>query len=160
MASITSAASRTVRVNGVQAWVKNLAGTPAWAPLGTRPPEMARAVRSYANATLLPTGQVFVSGGVRPPQEHDAMAVLNAEVYDPDTNAWQMTSAATVPRNYHGVAVLAKVPLTDLDQEVVPGTARWPHVDAPAGTARALLDWWSRQAQPASASRDPESGTE
>lgn len=48
----------------------------------------------------------------------------------------------------------------DLDQEVVPGTARWPHVDAPLKTAQALLQWWNRQAQPASASRDPESGTE
>lgn len=48
----------------------------------------------------------------------------------------------------------------DLDQEVVPGTARWPHVDAPLKTAQALLQWWTRQAQPASASRDPESGTE
>ena len=48
----------------------------------------------------------------------------------------------------------------DLDQEVVPGTARWPHVDAPAETARALLGWWSRQGEPASASRDRESGTE
>ena len=102
----TYANPRFALINGVQSWVKNLVGTPAWAPLGTRPPEIASAVRSYANATLLPTGQVFVSGGVRPPQEHDAMAVLNGEVYDPDTNAWQMTSAATVPRNYHGVAVL------------------------------------------------------
>jgi hypothetical protein len=98
---------RFALINGVQSWVKNLAVTPpVWAPLGTRPPEIASAVRSYANATLLPTGQLFVSGGVRPPHEHDAEAVFNGEVYDPETNAWQMTSAATVPRNYHGVAVL------------------------------------------------------
>ena len=48
----------------------------------------------------------------------------------------------------------------DLAQEVVPGTARWPHVDAPEAAARALLQWWDRQAAPAPASRDPESGTE
>jgi pimeloyl-ACP methyl ester carboxylesterase len=48
----------------------------------------------------------------------------------------------------------------DLDQQVVAGTARWPHVDAPSETARALLEWWNRQTEPASASRDPESGIE
>ncbi len=48
----------------------------------------------------------------------------------------------------------------DLEQEVVPGTARWPHVDAPEATARALLAWRDRAAAPTPASRDPESGTE
>jgi len=48
----------------------------------------------------------------------------------------------------------------DLAQEVVPGTARWPHVDAPEAAAKALLEWWDRQAAPAPASRDPESGSE
>ena len=48
----------------------------------------------------------------------------------------------------------------DLDQEVVPGTARWPHVDAPEAAAKALLKWWDRQAAPAPASRDPESAGE
>jgi hypothetical protein len=61
---------------------------------------------------------VFVSGGVRPPHEQDAMAVLNGEVYDPDTNAWQMTSAATVPRNYHGVAVVMQRPCVDGEREL------------------------------------------
>ena len=27
-------------------------------------------------------------------------------VFDPETNDWLLTSAATVPRNYHGVALL------------------------------------------------------
>lgn len=30
----------------------------------------------------------------------------------------------------------------DLLQRVIPGTGRWPHVDAPAETADAILDWW------------------
>ena len=33
----------------------------------------------------------------------------------------------------------------DLDQVVVPGTARWPHVDAPDPVAQALLEWWARE---------------
>lgn len=30
----------------------------------------------------------------------------------------------------------------DLEQRVVPGTARWPHVDDPDRSAEAILDWW------------------
>lgn len=48
----------------------------------------------------------------------------------------------------------------DLDQKVIPGTARWPHVDDPAGAAGALLEWWDRQASPAPAGRRPESESE
>ncbi len=48
----------------------------------------------------------------------------------------------------------------DLDQVVVPGTARWPHVDDPVGAADTLLEWWERQASPAPTGRDPESGSE
>jgi len=31
----------------------------------------------------------------------------------------------------------------DLDQRVLPGTARWPHVDDPDAAAEAILQWWS-----------------
>lgn len=31
----------------------------------------------------------------------------------------------------------------DLAQEVVPGTARWPHVDRPADAAERVLAWWA-----------------
>ena len=47
----------------------------------------------------------------------------------------------------------------DLAQAVVPGTARWPHVDAPEAAARAVLEWWDRQAAPAPMSPDPESAS-
>jgi hypothetical protein len=97
---------RFALLNGGRAWVKDLgAANPTWQQLGTRPTELSNGERHYANATLLPTGQVLVTGGVGP-DEHDSSAVFNAEVYDPDTNAWVMTAAATVPRNYHGVALL------------------------------------------------------
>jgi hypothetical protein len=100
---------RFALLNGVKAWVKDLGQPePKWEPLGTRPPELSTPERHYANATLLPTGQVFVSGGVGP-HEFDSFAVKKAEVYDPDPemkDAWLLTSAATVPRNYHGVALL------------------------------------------------------
>jgi len=93
--------------NGQNAWVKDLGrASPSWRQMGTRPPELAATYeRDFANSTLLPTGQVMVSGGVGP-DEHDSSAVLKPEIYDPETNAWLLTSAATVPRNYHGVALL------------------------------------------------------
>jgi pimeloyl-ACP methyl ester carboxylesterase len=33
----------------------------------------------------------------------------------------------------------------DLPQEVIPGTARWPHVDDPDRVAAAILEWWARE---------------
>ena len=47
----------------------------------------------------------------------------------------------------------------DLDQEVIPATARWPHVDAPAASAAAILTWWDRHAAPESPVR-PEAESE
>jgi hypothetical protein len=97
---------RFALINGVKAWVKDLGdAAPAWKPMGTRPPEIGGTERRYANSTLLPTGQVFVSGGVGH-SEHDMDAVLKPEIYDPELDQWLVTSAATVARNYHGVALL------------------------------------------------------
>jgi hypothetical protein len=94
--------------NGVSSWVKDLGvANPAWQLMGIRPTELGTPPpeRNFANAVLLPTGQVFINGGVGS-SEHDAAAVLKAEIYDPETNAWLLTSAATVPRNYHAVTLL------------------------------------------------------
>ncbi len=97
---------RFALLNGIRAWVKDLgAGDPTWQQLATRPPELSSPERNYANATLLPTGQVLVTGGVGA-SEHDSAAVLKAEIFDPETNGWLLSSAATVARNYHGAALL------------------------------------------------------
>lgn len=45
---------------------------------------------------------------------------------------------AAAPDAYHAVR-------PDLAQEVVPGTARWPHVDAPGLVAEEILAWWARE---------------
>ena len=31
----------------------------------------------------------------------------------------------------------------DLPQHVIPGTGRWPHVDAPDEVGERILEWWS-----------------
>ncbi len=100
--------ARFALTNGVQAYVKDLnQPNPSWQVMGTRPVELGSpsAQRWFANSTLLPTGQVAVTGGVGP-DRLDSAAVKNAEIFDPETNIWLLTSAATVPRNYHGVALL------------------------------------------------------
>jgi len=99
--------ARFALINGVKSYVKNLTvADPVWQDLGTRPPELGSPVRTFANATFLSTGQVLVTGGVSDHNESDDHPVLKAELYDADTNGWLLTSAATVPRNYHGVALL------------------------------------------------------
>lgn len=61
--------------------------------------------REHCNGVLLPTGKVFVCGGVSDPSS-DATGVLTGEIYDPPTNSWATTRPASVVRNYHSVALL------------------------------------------------------
>ncbi|HMJ12252.1 MAG TPA: galactose oxidase-like domain-containing protein, partial [Polyangiaceae bacterium] len=77
------------------------ASQPGWAQAGTR--DISH-VRVHANSTLLPTGQVLITGGVS--GGWDSTAVKNAEVYDPATNSWLITNSAVHPRNYHSIAIL------------------------------------------------------
>jgi hypothetical protein len=75
--------------------------------------------RWYCNAVLLPTGEVFVCGGITPDFNADPSGwfldrnhVLNPEIYDPERDTWvpsakwQGVPAAQVPRQYHSVALL------------------------------------------------------
>ncbi|HKP83191.1 MAG TPA: galactose oxidase-like domain-containing protein [Pyrinomonadaceae bacterium] len=97
---------RVALINGMKSYVKDLGqSNPKWKDLGVRPAEIGATERNFANSTILPTGQIFVSGGVGP-SEHDMDAVRKPEIYDPETNNWLLTSPATVPRNYHGAALL------------------------------------------------------
>jgi hypothetical protein len=94
-------------------YVKELnSASPTWATMGTRASELGAPQRSFANATLLPTGQVLVTGGVQV-TNNDGTAVRDAEVYDPVLNSWLVTKGTlgtgTTPlaaRNYHGTAIL------------------------------------------------------
>lgn len=43
----------------------------------------------------------------------------------------------------------------DLAQDVVPGTARWPHVDQPELTADALRAWWVAEGPPLEPASEP-----
>jgi hypothetical protein len=61
--------------------------------------------RMHHNAVLLPDRTVFVSGGSLQ-QESGPLARLQAELYDPETNAWRVMATAAVPRLYHSTALL------------------------------------------------------
>lgn len=75
--------------------------------------------RINLNAVLLPTGEVFICGGVQgTPQQNpqtgklelapmDATAVLQPEIFNSFTNNWSAPNdPASVVRNYHSVALL------------------------------------------------------
>jgi hypothetical protein len=71
-------------------------------PHFTRAPHMHHA-RMHLNAVILPDRTVFVSGGGGGGEKG---AVLESEIYHPDTNSWTVGATATVPRLYHSVALL------------------------------------------------------
>jgi galactose oxidase len=63
--------------------------------------------RAFANGVALPDGTVAVFGGQNYAVPFsDNTSVFNAELYDPTTEKFTTMASATVPRNYHSVALL------------------------------------------------------
>jgi hypothetical protein len=77
-----------------------LAGSPKYVTA----PSMAFE-RIHPNAVVLPDRTVFVSGGEQKLEDRSS-AALDAEIYDPVANTWLLAAKATVPRLYHGIAIL------------------------------------------------------
>ena len=76
----------------------------AWFPTSARQlpstPE-----RIYPLATMLPTGEVFISGGTQ--DGNDNTAILQPEIYDSNTGEWRyVEEGASQIRNYHSTALL------------------------------------------------------
>ena len=76
-----------------------------------RDPAIAAKPRHQANATILPTGEVFVSGGQTVFFGDVATTgVLQGEIYNPFSKdpekEWRTVASANVPRAYHSVASL------------------------------------------------------
>jgi len=61
--------------------------------------------RLYLNPVILPDGKVVVFGGSTSLNKV-ANAVYSPEMFDPVTESWTVLPPATVPRLYHGVALL------------------------------------------------------
>lgn len=86
--------------------IQPLASSPAWNPTAGRTLPGAP-VRIYPLATLLPTGEVFVSGGTETAM--DATPLMTAEMYDPRIDQWRtldVKEPMTRVRNYHSTALL------------------------------------------------------
>jgi len=74
--------------------------SPAW----VEGPKMVSG-RVQLNATILPNGKVLVSGGSKT-DEDNAAAVKEAQLYDPESNAFSSASAMEFPRLYHSNTLL------------------------------------------------------
>ncbi|MGH7578953.1 MAG: PKD domain-containing protein, partial [Gemmatimonadales bacterium] len=78
------------------------AASPAWQWTGS----MAFARRNL-NATLLPTGEVLVTGGSSHPAFNDVTeAVRAAEIWNPATGVWTTLASNAVRRTYHSTSLL------------------------------------------------------
>jgi galactose oxidase len=72
----------------------------------TRVGDMA-ARRAFANATVLPDGQVLVAGGqARAVPFSDATAAMAPELWNPATGKFTTLAPMAVPRTYHSLALL------------------------------------------------------
>jgi hypothetical protein len=67
------------------------------------------APRRHLNSTILPDGQVLITGGTSGAgfvNISEALAVKTAEVWNPKTNQWTTLAANSVMRVYHSVSLL------------------------------------------------------
>jgi hypothetical protein len=72
--------------------------------LSRRSVQSMQYARKHLNPVILPTGQTVIFGGNL--QRSGSSPVLHPEMFDPQTETWTVWPAATVPRMYHGIALL------------------------------------------------------
>src|SRR5262249_49052471 len=76
-------------------------------PVVVRPTAPMNFPRTYANAVVLPTGQILVVGGQTIGETFsDTNAVLIPELWDPATERFTQLAPMQTPRVYHSVALL------------------------------------------------------
>jgi YVTN family beta-propeller protein len=63
--------------------------------------------RQFANAVVLPNGEVMVMGGnTSGIKFDDTGSILTPEIWNPGTGQWRAAADMSVPRNYHSLALL------------------------------------------------------
>lgn len=63
--------------------------------------------RQFANGVVLPNGEVMIMGGNTSGLKfNDTGSILTPEVWNPATGQWRRMADASVPRNYHSLALL------------------------------------------------------
>ena len=76
--------------------------SPAWVRTGSM-----SFPRRHLNATLLPTGEVLVTGGTAAPGFNDPAGTVHAaELWNPDTGKWKTLASNTINRIYHSAAIV------------------------------------------------------
>lgn len=63
-------------------------------------------IRRHANGTILPTGEVLVTGGSKGIGDDQTQPVYAAEVWSPSTGTWSTWASNSTYRGYHSVALL------------------------------------------------------
>ncbi|MBA3520973.1 MAG: PKD domain-containing protein, partial [Gemmatimonadales bacterium] len=77
-------------------------GSPSWEWTGS----MAFA-RRHLNATVLPTGDVLVTGGSSGTEFNDVTAAVRAaEIWSPATGTWTTLASGAIGRTYHATSIL------------------------------------------------------
>jgi Domain of unknown function (DUF1929)/Bacterial Ig-like domain (group 1) len=80
------------------------AGSPTWQPAGSM-----SVPRRHLNSTILPDGQVLITGGTSGAgfvNINEGLAAKAAEEWNPSTNQWTTLAANSVMRVYHSVSIL------------------------------------------------------
>jgi galactose oxidase len=113
--------------------------TPGTNPTVTKVANMAYQ-RIFANAVVLPNGEVFVTGGqtVGAPFS-DANAILTPEMWDPATNTFTSMLPNSIPRTYHSIALLLPDATVLSGGGGLCGTCSTNHFDAQIYTPQYLL---------------------
>lgn len=62
-------------------------------------------VRENADSVILPTGEIFIEGGLKN-GSNDATGVRAPESYNPSTGTWRVLPATPIVRGYHSTALL------------------------------------------------------
>ena len=80
----------------------DLNGSATWQRAGSM-----SAARRHLTATVLPDGEVLITGGVSGGGFNNiGTAVRTAEIWNPENNGWTTLAAGSVPRGYHSVSML------------------------------------------------------
>lgn len=111
-------AGKVLKLGGAPAYDNGVATTSAYTIDFSRGPARPVSVvkqkpmtfpRAFANAVVLPSGEVVVVGGhaVSIPFS-DARSMMAPEIWSPQTGAFTRLASMAVPRNYHSIALLMR----------------------------------------------------
>lgn len=101
--TVNNASDTTTGTSSTSAYTVDLRGA---TPVVTPTSSMSFA-RQFANAVVLPNGEVMVMGGNTSGLKfNDTGSILTPEIWNPTTGQWRPVADMAVPRNYHSLALL------------------------------------------------------